>query len=157
MQLKDKQDEVYKRKKAMPVNVPPRSAPNFFVAKGIEDSAQAFIQMVGTEAWDNGPAKTASREHIRDIILRNVPGLPHFWEDLERLLELLQPFSDAIHQLESDRPVLSQCQVVLISLDKHVKAFSEKHKAVRDDSMWTACRRSRPAPSLEKNRLETRP
>jgi hypothetical protein len=135
MQLKDKQEEVYQRKKAIPVNVPTRFASNLFVANGIADSAQALIQMVGTEAWDNGPGKTASGEHIRDIILRDVPGLAHFWEDLARLIELLQPFSDAIHQLECDRPMLSQCHVVLVSLDKHVKAFSEKHKAVRDGSI----------------------
>jgi hypothetical protein len=64
-----------------------------------------------------------------------VPGLAHFWEDLARLFELLQPFSDAIHQLECDRPMLSQCHVVLVNLDKHVKAFSAKHKAVRYGSI----------------------
>jgi hypothetical protein len=82
-----------------------------------------LIQMEGTEAWDIGPGKTASGEHILEIILCDVPGLAHFWEDIVRLIELLQPFSDAINQLECDRPMLSQCHVVLVNLDKHVKAF----------------------------------
>jgi hypothetical protein len=41
-------------------HVPSSFASNLFVAKGIADSAQALIQMEGTEAWENGPGKTAS-------------------------------------------------------------------------------------------------
>ena len=48
------------------------------------------------------------------------------------LLELLQPFSDAIHQLEADRPLLGQCYLVVTALHKHVEDSATKHKDKRD-------------------------
>ena len=123
---------MYKKVKATPINTPTRFASNFFVAKGISDTSQALIQLVGTEEWKVGPGKTNSREHIRKIILRELPGHKYFWEDLLRLLALLQPFSDAIHQLECDRPMLAQCHVALSTLAEHIKVFVEKYKDQRD-------------------------
>ena len=123
---------MYKKVKATPINAPTRFASNFFVAKGISDTSQALIQLVGTEEWKVGPGKTNSGEHIRKIILRELPGHEYFREDLLRLLELLQPFSDAIRQLECDRPMLAQCHITLSTLAEHIKAFVEKYKDQRD-------------------------
>ena len=130
--LKGKQLEVYKKVKATPINAPTRFASNFFVAKGISDTSQALIQLVGTQEWKVGLGKTNSGERIRKIILRELPGHEYFWEDLVHLLELLQPFSDAIHQLECDRPMLAQYHVTLSTLAEHVKAFVEKYNDQRD-------------------------
>lgn len=130
--------DVYKRVKQVPVNVPTRFGSNFFVLRGVKDSQQALIQAVGTEAWADGPGKPPASgrsqsggELVRDIVERKAVVGQFFWEDVDRLLELLQPFSDAIHQLECDKPMLAQCHVVLAKLHAHVQEFVKKHKGAR--------------------------
>jgi hypothetical protein len=44
------------------------------------------------------------------------------------LVELLQPFSDAIHQLEGDKPYQAACHHVLVLLRKHVEDWASKHR-----------------------------
>jgi hypothetical protein len=58
---------------------------------------------------------------------------PRFCTDKESLH--LQPFSDAIHQLEADRPMLGRCHLVLLALHKHVHDFAAKHEDLRDGSI----------------------
>jgi hypothetical protein len=72
---------------------------------------------------------------VKAIIERSHPDAKFFWEDVAMLLELLQPFSDAIHQLEADRPMLGQCYVVVTALHQHVTAFAAKYKHLRDGSI----------------------
>lgn len=46
------------------------------------------------------------------------------WQKLELVIKLLQPVSDAIHQLEADAPMLSQVTKVYATLlDRHVPAW----------------------------------
>ena len=44
--------------------------------------------------------KAKSGEHIRKIILRKLSGHIYFWEDLVRLLQLLQPFNTVVPRLQ---------------------------------------------------------
>jgi hypothetical protein len=37
-----------------------------------------------------------------------------YWKHAEALVELLHPFSDAIHQLEGDKPHMAECHVTLL-------------------------------------------
>lgn len=128
--------ELYKKKKQITVNVPTRFASNFFVVESIFKSKAALALAVGAEAWSapEGPGASpgGNGAKIKAIIERAASGSEFFWENVELLLELLQPFSDAIHQLEADRPMLGQCYGVVMALHKHVLAFATKHAALRD-------------------------
>jgi hypothetical protein len=46
-----------------------------------------------------------------------------WWDNLQCVINLLQPVSDAIHQLEADRPLLSQVLGVWNKLRASVKAW----------------------------------
>jgi hypothetical protein len=48
-----------------------------------------------------------------------------FWDDAAAVLLLLQPISDAIHQFEADRPLLSQVLKVWATLNEHAKKWTE--------------------------------
>jgi hypothetical protein len=137
--VQKQQQEVYGRKKQIVVNVPTRFATNFFVLRSVADSRQALIQAVGSEAWSAPGGPGANRDSnggkVRGIVERSIPEASYFWENVELLIELLQPFSDAIHQLEADRPMLSQCHQVVMMLDQHVAAFARKHMGKRDGAI----------------------
>eukprot|EP00798_Chlamydomonas_sp_ICE-L_P012776 gene12776-16033_t len=47
----------------------------------------------------------------------------NFWEEVALAIKLLQPISDAIHQLEADRPMLSQMMPIWTAMLKHADAF----------------------------------
>ena len=49
------------------------------------------------------------------------------WENVAAAAELLEPFSDAIHQIEADRPHLADCLGVLTALRAHVAEWARKH------------------------------
>jgi hypothetical protein len=51
----------------------------------------------------------------------------HVWKSAEMLVELLQPFSEPIHQLEGDKPYVADCHLLLISLRKFVEKWTAKH------------------------------
>lgn len=128
------QVEVYGKRKQITVNVPTRFASNHLVMKSIVESKQALVQAVGSEAWSalKGPGGTVDGNGAKvKAIVERALDATYFWENLVLLLELLQPFSDAIHQLEADRPMLGQCHVVLLSLHKHVQDFVAKYKDLR--------------------------
>jgi hypothetical protein len=125
------QESLYKKKLQIVVNVPTRFASNFFVLRSIFQSKQALMQAVGTEAWA-ALGRGGNSGAVKAIVERKHPDAEYFWENVELLLELLQPFSDAIHQLEADRPMLAECHVVLAALQAHVQAFAAKYKTLRN-------------------------
>jgi hypothetical protein len=51
-----------------------------------------------------------------------------YWNHADLLVKLLQPFADAVHQLEGDRPHLVDCHLALITLRKHVVVWSDKFR-----------------------------
>jgi hAT family C-terminal dimerisation region len=125
---------LYGKKQQITVNVPTRFASNFFVVESIFKSKAALVQAVGAEAWSaaGGPGGSGGTgATMKAIIERAFPGSEFFWENVELLLELLRAFSDAIHQLEADRPMLGQCYAVVMALLKHVLDFEAKYKDKR--------------------------
>jgi hypothetical protein len=131
--------EVYGCKKQITINVPTRFATNFLVLRSVSDSSQALVQAVSSEAWSAPGGPGANRDgngsKVRDILESTSPEGAFFWENVEHLIELLKPFSDAIHQLEADRPMLSQCHEVVVVLHQHVSAFVRKHRGKRDGAV----------------------
>jgi hypothetical protein len=120
--------EVYGRRKQIVVNVPTRFGSNFFVLRSILDTRQALTQAVADEGWSGLGGKG---EKLRDIVERSLPQTRLFWENVALLIELLQPFSDAIHKLEADLPMLGQCHEVVAAPQQHVQVFVAKHKDAR--------------------------
>jgi hypothetical protein len=66
-----------------------------------------------------------------------------FWTELPLLIELVQPFSDAIHLLEGDRPLLPQVVPVWESLEQHVDAFVAKYPDEKFKSLPEMLKRRR--------------
>jgi hypothetical protein len=62
---------------------------------------------------------------VKDIVDNAV-----FWEDLQRGIQLYQPFSDYIHQLEGDSPGLGRVYRGLMQLDQHVRASVEQWRSI---------------------------
>jgi hypothetical protein len=93
------------------------------------------VQAVNSEAWtapcDLGANRDGNGSKVRDIVERTFPEGDFFWESVE-LIQLLKPFSDAIHSLEAERPMLSQCHEVVMALRQHVSAFVHKHRGTHD-------------------------
>ena len=52
----------------------------------------------------------------------------NFWQGVARMVELVQPVCDAIHQLEADRPLLSRVLPIWVHLLNHAKAFDAKYE-----------------------------
>jgi hypothetical protein len=130
MMVQQYQLEVYSREKQIVVKVPTRFASNHLVMKSISDSKQALIQAVVSEAWSvaSGPGGNpdGNGAKVKAFIDCSHPDAQYLWENLEMLKELLRPFSDAIHQLEADRP---------LSLHEHVHNFAAKYEDLRDGSV----------------------
>jgi hypothetical protein len=99
---------------AIEVNVPTRWATDFF-------GSEKHIK-INAGSQTGNLSSSSKRDQVRDICLDSM-----FWENTERLVELLTPFSDAIHQLEGDVPHLADCRVTLTKLRKHSVAWAAKH------------------------------
>jgi hypothetical protein len=102
------------RRPTIHVNVPTRWATNYLVLHSILQSRTALQLTVASESWGQLPSGSQASTiggYLMDA---------RFWRSAEMLVELLQPFSDAIHQLEGDKPHLAECHLALITLRQHV-------------------------------------
>jgi hypothetical protein len=126
----EKQKEVMNsRRPTINVNVPTRWATNYLVLSSILHSRTALQLAVASEAW--GQLSSCSQAgKVRGLLLDG-----EFWQNVEKLceklVELLHPFSDAIHQLEGDKPHLAECHRALVVLRKHVEDWAKKHRTGR--------------------------
>jgi hypothetical protein len=98
------------RRPAMAVNVPTRWASNFFVLDSQLQSRTALQVAAAAETWAQMPACSKAGE-VRELLMS-----ADFWKHADVLVKLLQPFADAIHQLEGDKPHLADCHLALITL-----------------------------------------
>ena len=91
---------------------------------------------VRTQGWTQGFGSDAllTAELISDLAentwkrQRNAQQPFYFWGKVTLFVELFQPFSDAIHQIEADLPMMSQAWPILQSLKGHISAFIEERK-----------------------------
>jgi hypothetical protein len=129
------QELEYGARRSIDVPAPTRWCSNFMVAKSVLASKQALQTTVRTQACSesfSGESLTTAQlitemvENTRKTS-RNSPQPFYFWEKVTLFVELFQPFSDAIHQVEADLPFLSQAWLMLNSLQQHVAAFIENH------------------------------
>jgi hypothetical protein len=146
LQVHIEQEKAYGKRKQFSVNVPTRWATSFFVLKDLVASEQSLKLAVCTPEWGQLGMGNYS-DTFRTATLDE-----DTWECMKRLLELLKPFSDAIHQLEADKPMLSQCHLVIQQLREHVSAWSEKHRTSVGRSVCTIASR---AIATSERRLES--
>jgi hypothetical protein len=110
------------RRPTIAVNVPTWWASNFFVLESQLQSRTALQVAAAAETWAELPAGSKAG-HVRKLLMS-----ADYWKHADLLVKLLQPFADAIHQLEGDRPHLVDCHLALITLRKHVVVWSNKFR-----------------------------
>jgi hypothetical protein len=104
------------------INVPTRWATKFFVVDSQLKSRQALQMAAASEGCSALPAGGKARE-VRSVLMS-----ADYWTHADRLVRLLRPFSDAIHQFEGDKPHLADCHVTLLALRKLVEDWSSKYR-----------------------------
>jgi hypothetical protein len=123
MQVGEKQSEAMKgRRPTIHVNMPTRWATNYLVLQSILHSRVALQLAVAADGWGQLPS-SSQYGTVRELMLD-----AEFWSSVKMLVELLQPFSNAIHQLEGDKPHLAECHQVLGMLRKHAEDWASKHR-----------------------------
>jgi hypothetical protein len=141
----DSQMLAYKQRRAIVVNVPTCWATNYLVLASLLKSQQALAMAINSPEWE----KLSDANKKNDV--KKILNDRAFWSNTSMLQELLQPFSDAIHQIESDKPHLAECHIVLTALRKHVEAWAKKHADGTPSS-----RTARALPTFEE-RLRAKP
>ena len=119
------QKVLYGRLCVVAVSVPTRFATNLFVLRSVLNTEAALKAAVADASWDSLPAGSKA-DDVQGIVEQF--ELRTFWSDLKLAVELLQPFSDMLHQIEGDHPALGRCFVGLEQLDERVRACVDKHK-----------------------------
>ena len=119
------QKVIYRRVHVVAVSVPTRFATNLFVMKSVLNTQAALKAAVADAALDLLPPDSKA-DDVQAIVEHS--QLRTFSSDLKLAVELLQPFSDMLHQIEGDHPALGRCFVGLEQLDERVRACVDKHK-----------------------------
>lgn len=101
--------------KAVATHSATRFASVYLVAESCLRTQEALQLMVIDSAWPEVSKKTTRGKEFEEAVAR-----PSYWEELSAVAKLLRPFSDAIHQLESDRPLLSQAVPTWLAVAQHV-------------------------------------
>jgi hypothetical protein len=115
------QEKIWGKRKGVRVNVPTRWAINHFVASDLVASEQALVLTVSTAEWGRLGKDTYAATFRANVLVQE------FWSDMKCMLDPLRPFSDAIHQLEEDKPMLSQCHLVIEQLKDSVRSWLDKY------------------------------
>jgi hypothetical protein len=102
--------------------MPTRWATNYLVLQSILHSRVALQLAVAADGWGQLPS-SSQYGTVRELMLD-----AEFWSSVKMLVELLQPFSNAVHQLEGDKPHLAECHQVLGMLRKHAEDWASKHR-----------------------------
>lgn len=127
--LREQQVFKYGSVKQIRTNCPTRFAILHFICCDLLKSEDAIRLMVASRDWAKvSEGSTHAREFTGAATV--VPGRGnrsdyYFFEEVAALVKLVQPVSDAIHQLESDQPLLSQMLPIWKQLLEHAKAFDE--------------------------------
>lgn len=93
--------------KGITVHAPTRFAVQLFIVSDLLDSKDSLLALCHSEHWEEASSGSSNADSFRDAVLMNRP-YSQLWFNFLLYVELMQPFSDAIHQLEADKPMLSQ-------------------------------------------------
>ena len=104
---------------AVDVSVPTRFGSHYFVHVSMRRNERPIKAMLVDDEWDN--VKGGS---VNSSVFDKCRG--SFWSTVQRVEELIKPVSDAIHQAEADRPLLSQLLRIYNTLVMHAKAWAAR-------------------------------
>lgn len=124
---------------AIAVHCPTRFATAHFICHDLIKSKEAIRSMVSDDSaegsWDTVAKSSTDRETFKNAALgvvarasgRGRPARPFKFAEMEAGITLVQPVCDAIHQLEADRPLLSQMRPIWQKLLAHAAEFDAQH------------------------------
>ena len=116
--LHECQTQAYSGLRAVCSHCPTRFGTHHFICQDLVRSEQAIKNMVMDPAWDDASAGCSDAVFFHAIVVGARRG-EEFFKDAPYMLRLVQPITDAIHQLESDSPLLSQVLPVWSALKRH--------------------------------------
>jgi hypothetical protein len=142
--LKVAQQEKYSKTKNVRTHCPTRFAIMHMICRDLVATKDAIKTMCAADDWSDVAANCTHAAEFRRAALSDAaewcgPLQPTrsntvaagavsrtFWSEMDELIELIQPISDAIHQLEADRAMLSQVLPVWNDLIQRATAFDGK-------------------------------
>ncbi|KAG1675279.1 hypothetical protein FOA52_016311 [Chlamydomonas sp. UWO 241] len=118
-------------------NCSTRFAFSHMITLDLQEAKDAIKSACISDEWDIAAASSTHGDEFKELVLeyqprrtgRGRPERPYkFWTGVPRLIELVQPISDAIHKTEADCALLSQGPAIFQALQNHVLAFGDKYK-----------------------------
>jgi hypothetical protein len=107
------------QEKAFGAPCPTRFANHVFCLEDVVRSKQAFQLMVIDHRWEEASSSVAGKEELLRIITGG--NNTRFWQEAEVVLEITKPIKDAIHTVETDKPLLSQMLPLYEALGNHLQ------------------------------------
>ncbi|KAG5188320.1 hypothetical protein JKP88DRAFT_353427 [Tribonema minus] len=127
--LREQQKFKYGKVKAVRSHCPTRFAILHFICSDLLDSEEAIKLMVGDRSWgkvSEGTTHAAAFTTAATVEpARGRAAAYYFFDEAAALKKLVQPVSDAIHQVESDKPLLSQMLPIWKQLLQHAADFDD--------------------------------
>lgn len=127
--LREQQKFKYGKVKAVRSHCPTRFAILHFICSDLLDSEEAIKLMVGDRSWgkvSEGTTHAAAFTTAATVEpARGRATAYYFFDEAAALKKLVQPVSDAIHQVESDKPLLSQMLPIWKQLLQHAADFDD--------------------------------
>jgi hypothetical protein len=109
--------------KAFCSHAPHRFGTLMFVLKDVLRSKGPLRDAVMDAAWGDASAGSSKAQEVHRIVAGYRTA---FWEDAALLETICQPIMDAIHNLEGDKPLLSQLRSVYKQIREHFQALMTK-------------------------------
>jgi hAT family C-terminal dimerisation region len=122
--------EAYEKVRAISTHAPTRFATMYLVVRDLHQNQQAIMSMCNDDEW-TAAAKASTNS---DVFTDNA-NKADFWQQLKLVKELLEPISDAIHQLEADLPLLSQVFDTWKRLRAHFVQFNVQYGKTNPELM----------------------
>lgn len=117
---------LYGAVKCIRQHAPTRFATMCMLVSDILSNKAAIKAMRGDDAWDQASSGSENADIFKHVIEAS------FWRELQLVSQLLQPISQAIHQVEADLPMLSQVYPAWKKLQKHFILWQREPGCTRD-------------------------
>jgi hypothetical protein len=101
-----------------------RFATMHVMLKSVVASKDAWKSAVISEEWNDASSGSEKASAFYGAV---VGRGAEFWKDNEFALQLVQPISDTIHQIEGDLPLLGSLLPIYRTFLQHARNFTERH------------------------------
>lgn len=106
---------------SIPAHCPTRFGIVMMICKALKDSKEAIRNLLERDDWDDLAGDSLNARSMAASL-----GTSDFWKKLEWMIQLNEPVREAIHQLEADKPHLSQVWMVWRKLIQHAMSWAEQ-------------------------------